>query len=157
MMESKLKIHKKICKNRDFCSVEMLSEKNNILKFSQHEKLDKMPYIIYVDLECLVKRIKGCQKNPKISSTTKVGEHIPCGYSMSTMWRFDHTKNKHALYRGKDCMKKLCKSLTEHAQRIIGFEKKKMLPLINKELKSREDAKIYYIYGKYFIKNSLVI
>ena len=62
MMESKLKIHKKICKNRDFCSVEMLSEKNNILKFSQHEKLDKMPYIIYVDLECLVKRIKGCEK-----------------------------------------------------------------------------------------------
>ena len=125
MTENKLKIHKKISKNYDFCGVEMLSEKNNILKFSQHEKLNKMPYIIYADLECLVKRIKGCEKNPEISSTTKVGEHIPCGYSMSTMWRFNHTKNKHTLYRGKDCMKKLCKSLTEHAQRIIGFEKKK--------------------------------
>ena len=26
-------------------------------------------------------------------------------------------------------MKKFCKSLREHAQRIVGFEKKKMLPL----------------------------
>ena len=29
-----------------------------------------------------------------------------------------------------------------------------MLPLTNKELKAHEDAKICYICGKYFIKNS---
>ena len=32
--EDKLKIHKKISKNKDFCGAEMQSEKNNILKFS---------------------------------------------------------------------------------------------------------------------------
>ena len=32
-----------------------------------------------------------------------------------------------------------------------------MLPLTNKELKAHEDAKICYICGKYFIKNSLGI
>ena len=32
-----------------------------------------------------------------------------------------------------------------------------MLPLKNKELKAHEDAKICYICGKYFIKNSLGI
>ena len=31
-------------------------------------------------------------------STTKIGEHIPCGYSMSTIWAFDHIENKHTLY-----------------------------------------------------------
>ena len=36
-----------------------------------------MLYIIYTDIESLIKQIDGCAKN---SSTTKVGEHIPCGY-----------------------------------------------------------------------------
>ena len=31
-MESKLKIHEKICKNKDFCGVEMPSEKNENIK-----------------------------------------------------------------------------------------------------------------------------
>ena len=31
---------------------------------------------------------------------------------------------KHTLYRGKDCIKKFCESLKEHATRIIGFKKK---------------------------------
>ena len=41
---------------------------------------------------------------------------------MSTIWAFDHIKNKHTLYRGKYCMKKLCTSLREHAKNIIDFE-----------------------------------
>ena len=31
----------------------------------------------------------------KKSFTTEVGEHIPCGYSMSTIWTFDGIENKH--------------------------------------------------------------
>ena len=42
-----------------------------------------MPYIIYADSESLTKKIDGCANNPENSSTTKIGEHIPCGYSMS--------------------------------------------------------------------------
>ena len=58
-----------------------------------------MMYIIYADLECLIKKIDGCAKNLEISLTTKIGEHIPCGYSMSTVWAFDDAENKHSLYK----------------------------------------------------------
>ena len=34
-------------------------------------------------------------------------------------------KNKQILYRGKNCMKKFCASLREHAKNIIDFERKK--------------------------------
>ena len=54
----------------------MPSEKN-ISKFNQYTKLQKMPYIIYAYLECLVKRTEGCENNPETSSTTKVGKHTP--------------------------------------------------------------------------------
>ena len=50
-------------------------------------------------------------------------------------------------------MKRFCESLRERTKRIIGFEKKKMLSLTNKELKSHEDAKVCCICKNYFIKN----
>ena len=45
--------------------------------------------------------------NPKHFSTTKIGEHIPSGYSMSTISAFDDIENKHTLYRKKVYMKKV--------------------------------------------------
>ena len=52
-------------------------------------------------------------------------------------------------------MKNICESLGEHAKRIRIFEKKTILPLTKKELKSYKDAKLCYISGKYSLKNSL--
>ena len=58
----------------------MSSSKGDILQFNQNIKSDKMSYIIYADLESLIKKIDGCANNPESSSTTKIGEHIPRGY-----------------------------------------------------------------------------
>ena len=44
---------------------------------------------------------------------------------MLTMWVFDHIENKDTSYRGKNCVKRSCKSLREHAKNIIDFEKRK--------------------------------
>ena len=43
----------------------MASEKDNIIEFNQYIKPDKMPYIIYADIECLTEKIDGCANNPK--------------------------------------------------------------------------------------------
>ena len=80
----------------------MSFEKDNILLFNHCMKSDKVPYITYGDLESLIKKIDGCANNTEKSLTTKVVEHIPYGYSMSTIWEFDHIQNQHSLYRGED-------------------------------------------------------
>ena len=72
-----------------------------------------------------------CKNNPENSSTTKVGEHVPCGYSMSTIWAFDGIWNKHVVNRGKDCIKKFYKSLREHKMKIMNFQRKKMILITN--------------------------
>ena len=54
----------------------MSSGKDNILKFNHFMKSDKPPYIIYADLESLIKKIDGCTNNPEKSSITKTGKHI---------------------------------------------------------------------------------
>ena len=74
--ENKFECHEKVCKNKDFFGIVMSSEKDNILEFNQYMKSDKMPYIIYADIESLIKKIDGCANNPENSSTTKIGEHI---------------------------------------------------------------------------------
>ena len=75
----------------------MPSEKDNTLEFNQYIKLDEITYIIYIDIESLIRKENGCAINPENSSTIKIGEHIPCGYSMSIIWGFDHIENKHTL------------------------------------------------------------
>ena len=106
---------------KDFSRIVMSSEKDNILEFNQCMKSDKISFIIYADIESLIRKTDGCANNPEKSSTTKIGDHIPCGYSMSTIWGFDHIEDKHTLYRGKDCMEKFCTSLREHAKNIVDF------------------------------------
>ena len=82
--EKKLKSHKKVCENKDFCDVIMSSEDTKILKFDQYQRYNKAPFIIYVDLECIMERIDAFKNNPKSSSTTKVSEYIPPSYLTST-------------------------------------------------------------------------
>ena len=36
-----------------------------ILEFSQYQKSDKAPFIIYADPECIIEKIDGCKNNPE--------------------------------------------------------------------------------------------
>ena len=62
----------------DFCGTVMPSEKENLLEFDQYMKSEKMPYIIFVNFESLIKKKKDrYTNNPGKFSTTKLGQHIP--------------------------------------------------------------------------------
>ena len=146
--ENKLESHKKICENHDYCHVEMPTKDNNIIKYNNGEKSMKVPFIIYADLECLLEKMSTCINNPNESSTTKINNHTSSGYSIFTHCSFDKSKNKLNYYRGKDCMKKFCKDLKEHATRIINHEKKKIIPLTTEEKIYHNKQKICYICKK---------
>ena len=128
----------------------MPSEDTKILEFNQYQKSDKGPFIIYADLQCLIEKIDGCKNDPENSSTTKVGEHIPSGFSMSTISSFKSIENKHNVHRGKDCMKNICESLREHTMEIIIFKKKKRKLLTNEQQKSYKNEKNCYLCKEKF-------
>ena len=65
-----------------------------------------------------------CHSNPKKLSTTKINKDAPSGYSLFTHCSFNTTENKFDYYRGKNCVKNLCLDLTEHATKIINYEKR---------------------------------
>ena len=148
---TKLEEYKKICENNKYSHVEMPNKDNNIIKYNQGEKSIKLPFVIYADLECLLKKMDTCYNNPNESSTTEINKHTPSGYSLFTHCSFDRSKNKLDYYRGKDYMKKFCKDLRKHAIKIINYEKK-VIPLTIKEEIDHHKQNICYIFKKEFEK-----
>ena len=128
----------------------MPSKDNNTIKYNHGEKSMKLPFVIYVDLECLLEKMSTCINKPNELSTTKISKHAPSGYSIFTHCSFDESKNKLNYYRGNDCMKKFCKDLREHATKIINCEKEKMMPLTTEEKIHYNKQKICYICKKEF-------
>ena len=128
----------------------MPSPNNNIIKYNQGEKSLELPFIIYADLECLLKKTDTCQNNPDLSSTTKINQHIPSGYSIYTNCSFDKSNNKLSYYRGEDCMKRFCKDLKDHGTKIIDFKKKTMIPLTKEEEDNYNKENTCYICKKDF-------
>ena len=74
--KNKLKKHKRVCENHDYCYVEMPEEDNKILKYNQGEKSMKVPFNSYAEK----------------SSTAKRNKDTPSGYSLFTHCSFDATK-----------------------------------------------------------------
>ena len=62
-----------VCENKDLWGVVMPSEDNKVLGFNQYQTSDKMPSIIYADVESLIKKVDGCKNNPEKLSTRKIG------------------------------------------------------------------------------------
>ena len=131
----------------------MPTKDNNIIKYNHGEKSMKVTFIIYTDLECLLEKMSTCINNPNESSTTKINKHAPSGYSIFTSCSFDESKNKLNYYRGKDCMKKFCKDLKEHATRIINYEKKKIILLTKEDKINYNDQQICNICKSEFDKS----
>ena len=86
---------KRESENKDFCSIFMLSEDTKTLEFNQSSKSDEASFIIYADLKCLIDKTDGCESNPENSFITKLGEHIPSGFLVSTISSFKSIEIKH--------------------------------------------------------------
>ena len=54
--EKKRESLKIVCENKDFCDALMPSEETKILELNQCKKFDKAPFVIFVDLECLIEK-----------------------------------------------------------------------------------------------------
>ena len=104
----------------------MPPEGTKILQSNQYQISDKALYITYGELECLIEKIDECKSNLGNSSAAKVGENILSGFLISATSPLKIKENKHDVYRNKDCMKRFCEFLREHATKKTNFKKKKL-------------------------------
>ena len=69
--KNKLKEHEEICNNNNSCRIEMPEWVEKILKCNPIEKPLKSRFAIYLDLECLLKKLQSIQNNPEKSYKEK--------------------------------------------------------------------------------------
>ena len=103
--KNKLKEHEEICNNHNSCDIEMPDWVNKFIKHNKGEKSLKKPFAIYLDLECIFKKLLSIQNNPEKSYTQKKARHEPSGWSMFIKCLFDDKENQLNYYRGKVVLK----------------------------------------------------
>ena len=79
-LEKNLQEHMEECKVNVPQKIVLLDEKNNILRFSNFHKQQKVPFIIYADFEAITAKIEGPELNTDQFFTQKTQEHRPCGF-----------------------------------------------------------------------------
>ena len=94
-----------------------------MLEFNQCQKSDIAPFIIYVFLESLIENIDGCKIIQKIYLQQKQTNIFWSGFPMPKILSFKNIENKHDVFRGRNCILKLCESLRKHAEEVISFFK----------------------------------
>ena len=67
---NRLKRHERVCNNHDYCCINMPKEHEKI-EYLPGEKSLKASFLVYIDLECLLKTILSCQNNSENSYTKK--------------------------------------------------------------------------------------
>ena len=148
-----LKKHMKVCEDKDYSYVEM-PEKDTFIKYHPGVKCMRAPFVIYADLESLLKKMDTCINDPDKSSTTQINIHEMYGYSLVTHCSFDEKRNVIDYYRSKDRLEKFCQDLKKQAKLIVDCEKKEMVKLTEEEQYRNDTRKLCFLCKKTFFKDA---
>ena len=72
--------HKEYCHVHESTKI-IMPEKGSIVKFKNFPHSERVPFIIYADIEALIKEIQNCDPNPQSSCIKKYQKHEPISFS----------------------------------------------------------------------------
>ena len=115
--EDLLESHKKYCNevNGRPTRIKMAEEGKNTVAFQNHHKQRKMPFVINVDFEALVRKISSCEhglEGNRNSYTEKMERHEACGFSFKVV-RSDGAATQPVVYRGENAVKMFLNQLLQ--------------------------------------------
>ena len=114
--ESNLEKHKPFCLAYGPQRVVLPEEGENILKFTDVAKQQKIPFVVYADFETLNCKIQGCQNEASISSTQLMTKHVPSGFSYQII--SDHQVFPLRTFRGVGAAEKFLRDLMKDEQEL---------------------------------------
>lgn len=77
--EKRLEVHENDCKNMNSCRINLPDSKNNILKFEDYKKSEKVPFVIYADFECLLEPTENAN-NFQLHEAYSIGYYMKCSF-----------------------------------------------------------------------------
>ena len=125
--EESLNKHKEYCSTNECIKIN-LPKKGSILKFENYCNSEKVPFIIYADMESLIKPIESCEPNPQSSYTKKYQKHQPISFSYYIKCFDDNVFiQEPKTYTGLDAMQKFVESLEKDIKETANIPKVDMI------------------------------
>lgn len=148
--------HIAYCRKQNHCKIEMPLPGKNIIKFKNHKNQLQVPFIIYADIESLLKK----PENENFDNgTTKIYQHhetYSVGYYFKSM--YDDSMSYYRSNRGPQCIQWFVTELKNIALSVTPILRQvKEMNLSEIEKKSFENAKICHICSKKFSKNDIKV
>lgn len=119
--------------------------KNNILKFKAFQKSMKVPFVVYADFECILKKLES-DSNDDLPSTSAAASveinsnvermHVPYSFGYYIKCSYDDNLDEFRIYHGNDCATKFVEFLIDDVKRLYTAHlalTKEMKPLTNEE------------------------
>ncbi|XP_039312526.1 uncharacterized protein LOC120359374 [Solenopsis invicta] len=89
----KLEIHTMDCGKINDCAIILPSEDDKWLSFKNYCRKERMPFIVYADLECILEKTED-EKNYQHHRVFSIAYYVHCAYDNSlSMYRFHRDKN----------------------------------------------------------------
>ena len=150
-----LERHKPECKGllKSPARTEMPKQGENKMSFKNFYKQMKAPYTVYVDFECILRKINTCEPDNKQSFTIKTEKHETCGFSY-VIARSDGQTFGPFTYRGEDAVFKFLASLLEHENKMReDMANKRPLVMTNQDWQKHRNAAECHICHKSLYKD----
>ena len=119
--------HKEYCYNNE-CVKTIMPEPGTYLRFKNFVHSEKVPFIVYADMESLIKNMDNCDPDPNKSYTKKYQKHEPISFSYYIKCFNDSVyESRLRTYTGKDAMDVFIKWLEEDVKAIANIKPKEMI------------------------------
>ena len=125
------------------------------IKFRNHYKKLRAPFVIYADFECLT--TKTGTVSTKLLNTDKYQHHRPCGF-MLNMVDGIYGSNDSFLYRGEDCMEVFVKKLIEMKNKVVNLMNQNHPIIMNaNNIRDFNTATKCFICGEDFVDGDIKV
>ncbi|KAK4871446.1 hypothetical protein RN001_016471 [Aquatica leii] len=99
-----LKKHKICCMNSNECWVRLPKQSEKHLSFKNYRYQEKVPFVIYADLECILEKCNDANSNLLNTKSNSYQKHIPFSIAYYLKCSYDDTLSKFCTYRGIECI-----------------------------------------------------
>ena len=119
--------HKEYCYNNE-CVKTLMPEPGTYLRFKNFVHSEKVPFIVYADMESLIKNMDNCDPDPNKSYTKKYQKHEPISFSYYIKCFNDSVyESRLRTYTGKDAMDVFIKWTEEDVKTIANIKPKEVI------------------------------
>ncbi|XP_011869853.1 PREDICTED: uncharacterized protein LOC105563134, partial [Vollenhovia emeryi] len=106
----KLQAHSVDCQQINDCAIILPSEEDKWLSFNNHSRKERVPFVVYADLECILKKMDTDPKAYQHHEVFSIAYYLHCSY--------DDSLSTYQFHRDKDCIAWFADQLEELAYRV---------------------------------------